>query len=336
MLERTQILVREVPLPSDLAWQEPLLRAAEPWVVYNARVDLLEEDRTAPAVEAAYGQLRTHPAVESLIDALGEWPPSNPLKRAYDPKDAVWKLGVLADFGLQRDDPHIAAIGERVFAAQAENGGFLHGGFDHTHSWDSRPYICLSHVMTYALARFGYLTDERLEHAYAQILATQRLDGGWHPNELNLPGRAREAEPSCPFGTENVLRALAVHPAYQSGAAAVQAGQFLLTCWARRAEPYRPVGFGIGTTWDKLQYPFVQYQLLKTLDTLSLVPPLRGDPRYQEMLARLTTKGDLTRGWTAEGVFQPYRDFDFGQKKQPSAWLSFLAARILHRSTVLS
>jgi len=40
---------------------------------------------------------------------------SQPLKRAYDPKDSLWKLQVLADFGLRQDDARIAAIA----------GGFL-------------------------------------------------------------------------------------------------------------------------------------------------------------------------------------------------------------------
>src|SRR5205823_14983200 len=110
-----------------------------------------------------------------LIASLDEWPPAKPLRRAYDPKDASWKLSVLADFGLRRDDPRIEKIVERVLAAQAENGGFLHGGFDHTKSWHTRPYICVAHVMTYALARFGYLGDPYLERAYKHIVAWQRL-----------------------------------------------------------------------------------------------------------------------------------------------------------------
>ena len=71
---------------------------------------------------------------------------SKPLSRAYDPKDSIWKLGTLADSGLCRDDERIATLAEKIFAAQAEDGGFLHGGFDHTRSWHTRPYICISHV----------------------------------------------------------------------------------------------------------------------------------------------------------------------------------------------
>jgi hypothetical protein len=273
-----------------------------------------------------------HPLVAELIARLDTWPTA-PLSKAYDPKDAIWALSVLADFELRRDDPRIAAIAERLFAAQAANGGFLHGGFDHTKSWHERPYICIDHVQTYAAARFGYVGDERLERAYQHILTRQRLDGGFHPNDKSLPGHERQHEPSCPFGTVNVLRALVAHPRHQHGDAACAAAEYVLSCWERRAEPYRPVGFGIGTTWDKLQYPFVQYQRLKTLDTLSQVPGLARDLRYQEMIADLGAKRREDGWWWAEGVNKPYASFDFGQKKGPSAWITLLALRILSRSS---
>lgn len=53
-----------------------------------------------------------------LIAALDTWP-TPPVGRAYDPQDAIWVLSMLADFGLRREDPRIAAIAERLFASQA-------------------------------------------------------------------------------------------------------------------------------------------------------------------------------------------------------------------------
>jgi hypothetical protein len=303
----------------------------EPWVAYNALVDLEGEDPAGPRARAAYAQMQAHPGIASLIAALDVWP-TDPLGKAYDPKDAIWKLSILADFGLRRDDPRIAAIAERLFAAQADDGAFLHGGFDHTKSWHARPYICIDHVQTYALARFGYLDDPRLQRAYDQLQAWQRLDGGWHPNPLNLPSNEREHDPSCPFGTVNVLRAVLANPDLQNSEIARQAANFLLDCYARRAEPYRPVGFGIGSSWDKIQFPFVQYGLLKTADTLSLVPNIATDPRYREILDRLESKQTPTGEWVAESVNKPYADFSFGQKKLPSDWITFLITRIQHRT----
>src|SRR3990172_3111599 len=148
-----------------------LLIAEEPWVVYNTLLDLADAGRDSAEVKAANRAMQNHPRVAALMEALDAWPPDKPLSKAYDPKDSIWKLNTLADFGLRRDDKRIAAIAKRVFTAQAEDGGFLHGGFDHTKSWHTRPYVCISHVMTYALARFGYLDDPRLQKAYDQLMA---------------------------------------------------------------------------------------------------------------------------------------------------------------------
>jgi hypothetical protein len=314
--------------PTTAAVVDLLVHAAEPWVAYRALVDLVGADAAGAEARAAYARMRDDPLVAELIATLDAWPAA-PLTRAYDPKDALWKLAILADFGLQRDDSRIAAIAERLFAAQADDGGFLHGGFDHTRTWDTRAYICIDHVQTYALACFGYLGDSRLERAYAHVVAWQRRDGGWHPNRDALPGAPRAGEPSCPFGTVNVLRALSVHPEYRNGEEARRAAEYLLDCWQRRAEPYRPVGFGIGATWDKLQYPFVQYQRLKTMDTLARVPGVRADPRFGEQLAELESRRRPDGLWAAEAINKPYAAFDFGQKKAPSPWISLLAQRIL-------
>ena len=298
---------------------------------YGALVDLAGEDPTRGKAKAAYAALRVHPAVVELLTALDQWPPA-PASGAYEPKAALWKLQTLADFGLRRDDPRVAALAERLLAAQSEDGGFLHGGFDHTTSWHARPYICISHVVTYALARFGYLDDRRVQRAYGHLTSWQRLDGGWHPNKTLLPGEKREAEPSCPFGTANVLRAATANPALRESDVTRRASDYLLTCWERRKEPWRPVGFGMGSTWEKVQYPFVQYQLLKTLDTLSTAPAALGDARFGHMLDLLESKRGADGTWTADGITKPWVAFDFGQKKAPSGWITFLALRTLQRA----
>lgn len=313
---------------------EWLLTASEPWVVLNTRLDLLGQHEDEPEVRAAYSALKKDQRVAELLDEVKTWPQVQRLSRAYDPKDALWKLAMLADFGLKHDDKRIADVAKKVFANQATApapSGFLHGGFDHTKSWDKRPYICISHVMTYALARFGYLDDKRLEKAYEHITAWQRLDGGWHPTEACLPGQDREQDPSCPFGTVNVLRAIAVHPTLKQSDVAYRGVEFVLMLWDRRDEPYRPVGFGMGSVFNRLQYPFVQHQLLKTVDTLSHFTVALGDRRFREMLAAIVEKETSEGTFRPEGTNKPYAAFDFGQKKTPSPWLTFLVARAQHR-----
>lgn len=309
---------------------ERLLTAEEPWVVLNTRLDLLGQSEEDTEVRSAYSALKKNDKVGELLDEVKIWPQPQRLGRAYDPKDSLWKLSMLADFGLKRDDKRVAAVAEKVFdnqAAEPAPPGFLHGGFDHTKSWDKRPYICISHVMTYALARFGYLDDARLERAYEYIEAWQRKDGGWHPTEACQAGHEREDDPSCPFGTVNVLRAVAANPVLRDGEMAGHGVENILELWERRKEPYRPVGFGMGSTFNRLQYPFVQHQLLKTVDTLSNFPAALADTRFGEMLDAVIEKQTEDGTFKPEGVNKPYAEFDFGQKKATSPWVTFLAAR---------
>jgi hypothetical protein len=311
-----------------------LVSSDEPWVVLNTRLDLLGQGEGEPEVKAAYQALKKNEMVADLLDDLKIWPQTQPLGRAYDPKDSPWKLSMLADFGLKREDKRVADFAAKVFANQATApvpSGFLHGGFDHTRSWDKRPYVCVSHVMTYALARFGYLGDARLDRAYEYLEEWQRLDGGWHPTQACLPGESREDEPSCPFGTVNVLRAVAANPVLRKSKTANRGVENVLTSWERRKEPYRPVGFGMGTTFGRLQYPFVQHQLLKTVDTLANFPAALGDKRFGEMLDVVTEKHTPDGFFKPEGVNKPFAEFDFGQKKVASPWITFLVTRASQR-----
>jgi hypothetical protein len=224
------------------------LLSGDPWVELVARRDLLDE-RPGPSLRA---RVASDPRVADLLAATDPWPPERRSTKAYDPKDAIWKVAVLADFGLDRTDPRIAALSDRLFAAAAPDGTFRHGGFDHTRTYDARGYTCISHSITGALARFGYRDDPRLQPAIDHIRSTQRLDGGWHPNALLQPGARRESEPSCPFGAIHVLRAAAAIGGDLLDTVGPRAANHLLDCWARRDEPFRPVGFGIGTTFAKL------------------------------------------------------------------------------------
>jgi hypothetical protein len=317
-----------------LAHSDWLLSQKEPWVVLNTRRDLLGQSADDPEVKKAYEALKKNKSVEDLFKELKVWPQERRLGKAYDPKDSLWKLALLADFGLKRDDSRVTAVAKKVFDAQAPEPappGFLHGGFDHTKSWDKRPYICISHVMTYALARFGYLDDERLQRVYKYIADWQRLDGGWHPTQATLPGGEREHDESCPFGTVNVLRAVGANPSLVKGDLARKGVEFVLSCWERRAEPYRPVGFGIGSTFKKLQCPFVQHQILKTVDTLSNFPAALDDERYEDLLATAIDKQSSEGLFTPEGINKVFAEFDFGQKKMPSPWITFLVARAYYR-----
>ncbi len=109
------------PAEMPIDW---LLQQEQPWIVYNTRLELLGQPEDAPEVKQAYNALKKHNAVACLLDDVKVWPQERRLGRAYDPKDSLWKLSLLADFGLRRDDPRIAHDSGASFSrsGRAEQG----------------------------------------------------------------------------------------------------------------------------------------------------------------------------------------------------------------------
>jgi len=75
----------------------------------------------------------------------------------------------------------------------------------------------------------------------------------------------------------------------------------------------------------------VWYDLLHVLDILSCFEWLREDTRLLDMLGILQSKVDEQGRFTLESVWTAWKDWEFGQKKEPSRWLTLMAWRILGR-----
>ena len=105
-----------------------------------------------------------------------------------------------------------------------------------------------------------------------------------------------------------------------------------MQCWENRSKiKYAGHDSQIGTDWEKLKYPFTDYRILKSLDTLSQFKFIKNDPRFKEMIDVLASKQDANGRFTPESIHQVWSDFDFGQKEKPSFWVTFLALNILKR-----
>jgi hypothetical protein len=166
------------------------------------------------------------------------------------------------------------------------------------------------------------LDDDRVQKAYRYIVDTQRLDGGWIHSKSAQRGKRREKIPSCPHATLNVLWALGENPELREGQVSRDAAEVVLRHWSERTRPY---GWGIGTTWQKMKYPFKWYGLLKFVTILSRFKFLRGDKRLGEVMDLLLRKRDEEGRWTPESVYKYWSHFSYGQKKQPSPWITVLA-----------
>jgi hypothetical protein len=304
--------------PAPVAW----LLEGPAYVRYRTLVDIVgcpREDKEARQARAAVPR---DPAVRRLLEQRNEegyWGTPRDIFTWWPRKETTfWVLGVLADFGLMRGDSGIRRACEYVLSTQHACGAF---GV----SPPPKPYECFTGVLAAALARLGYCEDERLERAYGWLRGRQRTDGGFWCKDTGQPGGPREQEPSCALGSLWVLSALTAHPRLRESEVCRSCASFLLGCWDNRGRiKYAGHDSEIGSGWEKLKYPFTDYRLLHYLDSLSRVPWVREDARVAEIADLLISKGDGEGRFRPESIHRAWSEFDFGQKKEPSMWLTCL------------
>ena len=306
-----------------------------PWVQYRTRTDLLKLPEDDPEVLESRDQMLAHPAIQGLISEISEWP--DPIMKNHkDAAHLLHKLAFIADLGLRVGDPTIDTLVERILSHRDECGPTqllvnikpAYGGTGEDQwAW----MLCDAPLGLYALLKFGVREDERVQ-ASAQHLAGLVRENGWpcavSPDLGKFRGPGKKADP-CPYANLLMLKALAQLP-YQGGAAVEVGAETLLGQWEARRER-RPYLFAMGSDFGRLKAPLIWYDLLHMLDVLTQFPALHADPRLAEMLQILRDKADRDGRFTPESVWLAWKDWDFGQKRQPSRWLTLIAQRTLYR-----
>lgn len=127
-----------------------------------------------------------------------------------------------------------------------------------------------------------------------------------------------------------MLKALAQSPEWRDSPACRVGAETLLALWSERKRR-KPYLFGMGTDFTRLKAPLIWYDILHILDVLSQFPWLRQDPRLREMAGIVTAKADDQVQFTPASVWMAWKGWDFGQKREPSRWLTLIANRVLLR-----
>lgn len=301
----------------------------EPWVVYHTLTGLVDKSEEDKAVVAARIAIPKHPLIKRIFEGLNEdgcWGKPKDIHTWWPRKDTTfWLLPVLADFALTIEDRRIARACEYVLSTQLQSGGF---------GWDppTWPSDCHSAIIMEALAKLGLLQDARLQKAYAWLIRRQRADGGFWCKDTGQIGGPREKEPSCAMATMFVLGALAQNLEMRNSMAARNGVDFLFQCWENRWRiRYAGHDSQVGKDWEKLEYPLTDYKILKFLDVLSQFECAKQRLRESEMMSLLLSKQDEKGRFTSESISKVWSDYDFGQKENPSRWITLLALRITKR-----
>ena len=301
------------------------------WVQYRTHLDLLGQQE-AGLREKIAGE----PQITGLLDELSGWP-GGPIKRHNDAGHLLHKLAFLADIGIPADHPVIRQAINRILEHQSAEGPFqvlvnipVHFGGAGEDEW--RWMLCDAPILVYILAKLGLEQDERVLSA-ARHLLTLVQGNGWPcaaaPELGKFRGPGRKGDP-CPYANLVMLKALAQFPAWSEGEACRVGAESLLSLWDERTNR-RPYLFAMGTDFAKLKAPLVWFDILHVLDVRSRFPWLRADPRLKEMAFLVAAKADGQGRFTPESVWTAWKGWDFGQKKEPSRWLTLVARHVLKR-----
>lgn len=217
---------------------------------------------------------------------------------------------VLGEIGYSlNDNSNIADAIEFIFSYQTSEGCFKY-------SPKSSKLPCLTARIIASLRNLGLKNDIRTEKSYNWLLNIQWNDGGWRCSTVKF-GKSPLTDASNPGTTLYVLDAFRFRDNSADDLDKLNKGvDFLLQHWEIR-QPIGPCGFGIGSTFMKVEYPFLRYNLFYYVYVLSFYDTARNDKRFQEAYNMLKSKVKNNK-LIPENPHKAWSEFDFAKKAQIS------------------
>jgi len=254
-----------------------------------------------------------------------------------NPALSIRKLLFLLDLGLDTEIPEIDAAIRQILShsdvhdvyQSAVNIPVHYGGSGQdTFGWSpcDAPLLlralCEAKVDYHSLIKPGVDYLISLNRPNGFLCACSNELGKWR-------GPGRKEDP-CPYATLIFLKLLLATPDYAKNDLVLQSALNLLDLWEtnRISHPYM---FYMGTDFRKLKAPALWYDIVSVCDALSLVEGIKNDARLSEILDIIRSKQDKDGMFTPESVYLKLADWDFGQKKIPSPYLTYLIRRIFQR-----
>ena len=308
----------------------------ESWIEYRTRLDLLKQPEQDPRVLSARARMLADPLVQALVADLRGWP-GVVIASHKSAGQLFHKITFAADLGLTIDDLSMEQVAAAVLAHQSDEGPFQlltnipthYGGTgEDTWAWA----LCDAPLSLYALVKMGLENHPSVQKAL-EYLAGLARDNGWPcavSKEMGtFRGPGRKQDP-CPFANLAMLKALSASSAWRDHPVCHTGAETLLHLWENSLTQH-PFIFYMGTDFRKLKVPFVWYDLLHVMEVLTRFPWLKDDPRILDMLAVLKGKSGPDGRFTVESAWAAWKDWEFGQKKTPSRWLTLQAWRVIQR-----
>lgn len=311
-----------------------ILDDGEIWLQYATRINILNEDKES--LVDLKDQVLIDPRITTYLNDVTDFH-SILVRNHKNPDLPIHKLIFLLDIGLGSEVPEIQSAIDKIMENKDSNGVYksltnipkhFGGSGEDSFGW----CLCDAPLLLYALNKAGCDYESHIKPGVDHLVAFHE-DCGFpctvssEFGKFRGPGRKGDI---CPYASLIMLKLMSSIPEYRDSEISENTAMALLSLWENSLERH-PYMFYMGTDFRKLKAPTMWYDLVSVVDVLSNFEVVKADVRFIEMLNLIKSKQDENGLFTPEAVFQKFKGWDFGQKKNPSPYLTYLCYRIFDR-----
>ena len=308
-----------------------LLEISEPWLQYALRLNLFSQ-RKEDFVELKDDALKD-PKIRGFLQDVSNF---HGLIVSGHKNFAlpIHKLLFLLELGLDTEIPEIKHAIAEIMTHKDKNGVYLSAvniplklGCDgqDTFGWA----MCDAPLLLRALCLAGVDYPKHIKQGVDTLIKTNRQNGfpcaaSDQFGKWRGPGRKEDC---CPYATLSMLKLLLATPEYRLSSITLDTAKALLDLWqtSRTSHPYM---FFMGNDFRKLKVPTLWYDIVSVCDALSSVVGIHDDERFKEMLQVIRDKQNADGMFTPESIYLKLKEWDFGQKINPSPYLTYVICRL--------
>ena len=190
----------------------------------------------------------------------------------------------------------------------------------------------MPHCCYFLLLKANVDYDKHIKRGVEYLLSFYK-EGGFpctvskEHGKFRGPGRKDDC---CPYATLIMLKLLSNIEKYKESEIAQKLHRTCFLC-GRTAWTSTHTCSIWGTDFRKLKAPAMWYDIVGVVDVLSHLDCIKDDERFTQMVMIIKSKQDENGLFTSEATYQKFKGWDFGQKKQPSPYLTYLCNQILLR-----
>ena len=316
---------------------EYILNNGDHWLQYAMRLNVLNESKESlkDLRLLALSDAKIIGYLNDIADYHGVL-----VRNHKDPDLPIHKLLFLLDMGFDTDVPEIRTAVGKIMEHKSSTGVYksltnipkhFGGNGEDTFGW----CLCDAPLLLYALLKAKVDYSKHIKQGVDYLVAFH-TDYGFPCTVSHEFGKFRgpgRKDDPCPYASLVMLKLLSEIPEYIESEVARNTTMSLLSLWENSLKRH-PYMFYMGTDFRKLKAPAMWYDIISVVDVLTHFESVKSDSRFIEMISVIKNKKDSDGLFTPEAVYQKFKGWDFGQKKTPSPYLTYLCNRILGRAAV--